>query len=309
MKKENMISIILPAHNEQKAIKLMYQKIIDEWKKIKYDLEIIFIDDGSSDSTLQEIENLHKADNRVKGISFSRNFGHQAAIEAGLKKSTGAAVIMLDCDGQHPTNLFLKMIKEWENDIKIVNTIRKATEGESFFKKLSSNLFYSFINKFSDANIIPGSADYRLLDRDVVNILNQLPEQSKFYRGLVNWVGFPVKYIEYKAEDRLNGQSSYTLKKMYKFATDGFTGFSNFPLKISKYIGLVIFIAGFMGLVAMILISLLSNIVFPVWVYLLVVLFLLSGMQFIVLWFIGNYVGRIYNQQRLRPTFITRKEI
>lgn len=309
MKNESTISIILPAHNEQKDIKTMYQKIVDEWKKIKYELEIIFINDGSSDSTLQEIESLHKKDNRVKGISFSRNFGHQAAIEAGLKKSTGAAVIMLDCDGQHPPHLFPELIKEWENGAKIVNTIRKATEGESFLKKLTSNLFYGFINKFSDARIIPGSADFRLLDRAVIDVLNQLPEQPKFYRGLVNWVGFSVKYVEYKAQNRLNGQSSYTFKKMYKFATDGFTGFSNFPLKISKYIGLMIFSIGIVGLISMLLISILSNIQFPIWIYILVVLLLLNGMQFIVLWFIGNYVGRIFNQQRLRPTFIIEDDI
>lgn len=304
------ISIIIPAHNEEKNIPIIYSEITELFSKSKnYQYEIIFVNDGSNDNSWNVIKKLAQKNKHVRGICFSRNFGHQVAIEAGMKNAKGDAVVMIDCDGQQPVKIIKNLVLEWGKGADIVNTIRKDTEGTSFIKRITSNLFYSLINKFSDTKIIPGAADFRLLDKKVVKVLNEFPENSKFYRGLINWIGFKTSYIDYVAKERIHGQTSYTFKKMYRFATDGLTGFSNFPLSIAKYIGLTICISGFLGLLIMIMIALIKHTYFPIWLYIIVALFVLSGLQFIVLWFIGNYIGRIYFQQKNRPTYIVDKNI
>ncbi|OQB06150.1 MAG: hypothetical protein BWY19_00450 [bacterium ADurb.Bin212] len=310
-KVKKLISFVLPAYNEEKNIPQMFDdiKAVISSLENKYRYEIIFINDGSSDNSWAEIIATTQKDNGVKAINLSRNFGHQSALEAGIENAMGDAVIMLDCDGQHPVEIIEKLIEKWESGFKIVNTIRKDTEGVSRFKKITAKFFYSLINRFSDTKIIPGSADFRLIDRIVADTIKKLPEQNKFYRGLINWVGFPTGYVEYNAKDRRFGKTSYTLKRMYKFAVDGLTGFSNFPLTIAKYIGLMIMAVGTLTLLSMLLLTLIGSSHFPIWVYLIVLVFLLNGLQFIVLWFIGNYIGRIFNQQRQRPNYIISEKI
>ena len=306
------ITILFPIYNEEKNIPIVYQSVLNLWQKEfeqKYELEIVFVNDGSKDVSWEVIKDLAAFDKRVSGVNFSRNFGHQSAIEAGLNIAKGDAVVMLDSDGQHPVSFISNLIAEWEKGAQIVNTVRKDTENASFLKKKTSDLFYFLLNHISDVQIIPGSADFRLIDRKVVNILKKFPEQAKFYRGLISWVGYRSVFLEYKADKRLHGKSSYTLKRMYKFATDGLTGFSSFPLKVSKYIGIAIFVLGLLGLFGMALLTALGLAGFPIWVYLIMLIFLLNGAQFIVLWFIGNYIGRIYNQQRNRPTYLINEEV
>lgn len=302
------IAFVIPAYNEEQNIPIIYREISLIIKKIakKYSGEIVFIDDGSKDESWQKIRELARQDKRVKGASFSRNFGHQVALEAGISNTDADAVIMIDCDGQHPVELSLKMIEKWECGALIVNAIRRDTKGSSYFKKATSKMFYNFLNKSSETKIEPGSADFRLIDKKIVNILKEFPEKAKFYRGLINWIGFEPVNLEYVANERWGGKSSYTFIRMYKLATNGLTGFSNFPLRIAKYIGLITFSFGIIGLLGMIITAMATNIYFPVWLYLIVFLLLLSGLQFIVLWFIGSYIGLIYNQQKERPSYIIR---
>lgn len=306
MVNKKLLSLVLPSYNESSNLPHIVadlQQVISS-ELGHYKSEIIIINDGSRDDTWQTIKRLAQKNKSIIGINLSRNFGHQCALEAGLNQARGEAIIMMDADGQHPPKLIPKLVREWEEGYEIVNTIRYETEGESFLKRVTSRMFYRLINKFADTHIIPGAADFRLIDKKVLSILNDLPEQSKFYRGLVSWIGFKTIFIRYRAKKRLNGQTSYTLKKMYKFATDGLTGFSGFPLRIAKYIGLFILLSGFLGLSYMVIATLLGLAAFPTWVFLISIMYFLYGLLFVVLWFIGNYIGRIYFQLKGRPNFI-----
>lgn len=250
---ENVISIVLPIYNEEKNVPLVYERIVDVFGRIKgkYQYEIVFVDDGSKDASWEIIKGIASQDEHVRGISFSRNFGHQPAIEAGLKSAKGRAVITMDSDLQHPPEVIFELLSQWENGFKIVNTRRLQTANESTFKKVTSRIFYALINKISDITIEPGSADFRLLDRTVVDELNKLPEKDKFYRGLVNWLGFKSTSVDYDADERLHGQPSYTSRKMLSFARVGITSFSMLPMKIIILIGIVLFLSGFLLLAIM----------------------------------------------------------
>jgi len=240
-----LISIIIPAYNEEKNIPLIFAQLKEVFLKLpQYAYEIIFVNDGSKDNSWLEIKKLSETSITVKGISFSRNFGHQAAIEAGLESSKGDAVIMMDADLQHPPTLITKLVEKWESGFRIVNTKRLKTKNETFFKRMTSKFFYWFINKISDIHLDEGAADYRLLDRKVVNELIKLTEKDKFYRGLIKWVGFKVTFVEYEANDRKNGSSSYTLKKMIDFARIGITSFSLLPMKMILIFGFLMFSGG-----------------------------------------------------------------
>jgi len=247
-----LISIIIPAYNEEKNIPLIYRELRGVFSSMpNYQFEIIFVNDGSADSSWTEIEKLARIDARIKGISFSRNFGHQAAIEAGLESAKGGAVIMMDGDLQHPPELIPKLVANWEKGFHIVNTKRLKTEKESIFKKTTSKIFYWLINKISDIRLDQGSADFRLLDRKAAAELIRLEEKDKFYRGLVNWIGFRTIFVEYEARLRNSGKTSYTLKKMLTFARIGITSFSMLPMKIIIMLGTGLFSVGAILLLVM----------------------------------------------------------
>jgi dolichol-phosphate mannosyltransferase len=246
MENKPLISVIVPVYNEAENIPIFFASLAQVLSPMaaKYDWEIIFVDDGSHDKSWEEINKLAQVNTIVKGVCFSRNFGHQAAIEAGLESAKGEAVIMLDGDFQHPPSLIPKLIGKWESGFYIVNTKRLKTEKESFFKRSTSGIFYWLINKISDIHIDPGSADFRLLDRKVVNELVKLKEKDKFYRGLVNWIGFKTTFVEYEAGLRISGKSSYNFKKMLTLARIGITSFSMLPMKMIILLGTALFSIG-----------------------------------------------------------------
>jgi dolichol-phosphate mannosyltransferase len=243
---KKVLSIIIPAYNEETNIEPLHSSLMGVLKTLegKYDHEIIFVNDGSKDDSWAEIKKLAQSDKTIRGISFSRNFGHQFAIEAGLKAATGGAVIMMDADLQHPPALIPELVKKWEEGFDVVNTKRTQTKGESFFKGATSKCFYALINRISDIRLDPGSADFKLLDRRVVDELNKFPEKDKFYRGLISWVGFRTASVEYEAQQRNSGKSSYTLRKMLTLARVGITSFSMLPMKIIIFIGSFLFFIG-----------------------------------------------------------------
>lgn len=246
MKDKKLISIVIPSYKEEENIPLIYKEIVKSWKILeeKYDYEIIFVNDGSPDNSWLVIKEICSNDKNVHGINFSKNFGHQAAIEAGLKESKGNAIIMMDCDMQHPPYLISKLISEWENGFDIVNTKRFYAKGIPLFKKITSSLFYWVINKLSSIKIDPGSSDFRLIDKKVVDELNKLTERNKFYRGLINWVGYKSTLVDFVAGERVNGNSSYSFKKMLEFARVGITSFSLLPMKIVSALGVILFLIG-----------------------------------------------------------------
>jgi len=242
---KKLISVVIPIFNEECNI----PALMSELKKVfltlpKYRAEFVFVNDGSTDNSWLVIEKLAQESKTIKGISFSRNFGHQAAIEAGIKSAQGEAVIMMDGDLQHPPEVILELIKNWEKGFLIVNTKRISTQKESLFKRATSKFFYWFINKISDIHLDQGSADFRLLDRKAVSELVKFKEKDKFYRGLIKWLGFRVVFVEYQADERKNGKSSYTFRKMMSLAQVGITSFSMLPMKIIIFIGSLLFLGG-----------------------------------------------------------------
>jgi dolichol-phosphate mannosyltransferase len=306
--KPALISIVIPVHNEEENIPLLYAKLKEVFKKsTQYKLEIIFVDDGSQDSSGRLIEKMVKKNNQVRGIFFSRNFGHQAAIEAGLKLAKGNAVIMMDADMQHPPEIIPEMLEKWHEGFEVVNTKRLETEKESLFKKITSKLFYRVINGISDIHIEPGSADFRLLSRRALNSLNDLPEKDKFYRGLVNWIGFRSAFIGYVACSRKHGKSSYSLGKMISFARVGVTSFSMLPMKIIITVGSVLFFGGGILLVTMSYVRWFVDRGFFSGNAILSVFMLASnGLIVVMIGIVSIYQINIFKEAKNRPTYIVR---
>ncbi|MBW6442118.1 glycosyltransferase family 2 protein [Patescibacteria group bacterium] len=241
---KKLISIVSPAYNEEKNVPLMVEevkKVMGDLQK-DYDFEYILVNDGSMDNTWEAIVNESKKDERIKGLCFSRNFGHQMALTAGLDHAKGDAVIYCDSDLQQPPEIFPKLIKEWEEGSDVVHTKRLETEGEPFFKKLMSKYFYKFVNMFSSVKMEEGMADFKLLDRKVLYKITSMREHNRFLRGIVPWVGFNSSVVEYNAKKRLYGKPSYNFKRNLSFAKSGILAFSVKPLKYIGYLGLLLIV-------------------------------------------------------------------
>ncbi len=304
------VSIGIPVYNEEENIPILYKQLKSIFSiDLKgYDYEVIFVNDGSEDGSENILKNLAKTDKKVKIITFSRNFGHQAALSAGMHKANGNCCITMDCDLQDPPYLIKEMIKRWEEGFEIVYARRRKRE-EGFFKKITASLYYLLLEKVGDVKIPQNVGDFRLIDKKVLAILNQCPERSRYLRGLVSWLGFKTKFVDYERPDRQYGETGYSLKKMLKLAFDGLTAFSLIPLRISMLIGFFTVAIALTMLVAMIALTVFSLRSFPIWVYLIVVLFMFGGMNFVCIWLLGEYIGRIYTEQRQRPLYIIKEEI
>ncbi len=311
MEKRKKITLVIPMYYEEKVAEECYKrvkKVLEELKK--YDHEIIFINDGSKDKTLEILENLAQKDKTVKIISFSRNFGHQAAVTAGLKEVTGDAIIIIDADLQDPPELIPKMLEQWENGNEVIYGKRKSRKGESKFKLLTAKMFYKTLNALSDVEIPKDTGDFRLVDRKVVDTINGMPEHNKFLRGLFSWVGYKQKEIEYERQERYAGKSKYPLKKMLKLATDGIISFSSKPLKLVGALGIFSILISIL-----ILIYALISYVFKLnhlsagWTSIMVTVTFFAGIQLISLGIIAQYIGRMYDEAKGRPQYIIDKKI
>lgn len=304
--KRKLISIVIPCYNESNNVDNFYKELTKTIKLLNYDFEIIFVNDGSKDSTWAKLKKLQSRGNStVRAISFSRNFGHPAALQAGLESSTGDAIVMLDADLQHPPALIPGLINKWEEGYEIVKTIRTQTEGVSYFKRLTSSVFYLLINTFSDLKLRDGEADFRLVDRKVLDMINQMPETPKFYRGLFNWIGFKSTEIEYRAGSRTQGKSSFTVKKMVELARLGLTSFSMLPLKIIISIGVTLSVATFFALVVMTYVKLfISYTYFSNNAILLTVIIFITGILSTFQGIIAVYTVDIFNAAKGRPAYI-----
>lgn len=305
------ISIVIPAHNEEENIPLLYAKLKELFKKkVEYAIEIIFVNDGSVDNSWQEIEKIIKKDKRVRGIFLSRNFGHQAALEAGLKMAEGDAVIMMDADLQHPPEIIPAMLEKWQAGFEVVNTKRLETENESIIKKITSKFFYRIINWISDIHIEPGSADFRLIDRRALDSLNSLPEKDKFYRGLVNWIGFKSTFISFTASKRKYGRSSYSLSRMISFAHVGVTSFSMLPMKIIIATGSFLFFGGGVLLAIMVYVRwFVDNGFFSGNAILTVFMIVSNGLIVVMIGIVSVYQINIFREAKNRPAYIIKEVI
>lgn len=305
------ISIIIPCYNEEEVIEISYERITKVMKNIlNYSYELIFINDGSKDNTYKIITNIAQNDNNVKIIDFSRNFGHQAAVMAGLRNCTGNAAIIIDADMQDPPEVIPDMLKLWEDGNEIVYGKRKTREGETIFKTFTAKAFYRILKKLSDIDIPVDTGDFRLIDRQVVNALCGLKEHNKYIRGLVVWIGFKQYAYEYDRQERVAGKTKYPFKKMIKLALDGIISFSTKPLKIIGGMGIIALFFAFSIAIYAILSYVFSwNYLMPGWTSLMITITTLSGIQFISIWIMSEYVARIYDEVRNRPEYIIKEKI
>ena len=300
------VSVVIPMYYEEEVANECYNKVSKILMSLEnYDYEIIFINDGSKDRTLEILEGIAKKDEKVKIISFSRNFGHQAAVTAGLKEVSGDAIVIIDADLQDPPELIPDMLKLWEEGNEVIYGKRKTRKGESAFKLLTAKMFYKTLNALSDVEIPKDTGDFRLVDRKVVDIINSLPEHNKFLRGLFSWVGFKQKAYEYERKERYAGKTKYPLKKMLKLAQDGIFSFSIKPLKIVGAMGILsVIISIILFVYAVLSYAFDWNNLVPGWTSLMVTMTFIGGMILISLWMIGEYIGRIYDETKRRPEYI-----
>ncbi len=305
------ISVVIPMYYEEAVVYECYNRVVNSLKKLNnYEYEIVVIDDGSKDKTLKILESLAVNDNNLKIISFSRNFGHQAAVTAGLKETTGDVVVIIDADLQDPPELIEKMIKLWEDGNDVIYAKRKVRKGESRFKLYTAKMFYRVLNGLSDIEIPKDTGDFRMADKKVVDVINSLPEHNKFLRGLFSWVGFKQVPFEYERKERFAGKTKYPLKKMIKLAIDGIISFSSKPLKLIGGIGIFSIVIS----LAVLIYSLLSyifnwNNLMPGWTSIMVSITFFAGVQLLSIWMMSEYISRIYDESKKRPEYIIKKKI
>ena len=306
------VSVVVPMYYEEEVAEECYsrlKKVLNELSN-EYEYEIIFVNDGSEDRTLEILEELASNDENVKVISFSRNFGHQCAVTAGLRATNGDAVLIIDADMQDPPELLKDMLKLWEDGNEIIYAKRKKRKGESAFKLLSAKMFYKTLNGLSDVEIPKDTGDFRLVDRKVVDVINSLPEHNKFLRGLFGWVGFKQTPIEYERQERFAGKTKYPLKKMLKLAGDGIISFSNKPLRLIGGLGIFSIFLSFIILIYALLSFIFQwNNLTAGWTSIMVVVTFFAGVQLSSLWIMSEYIARIYDETKQRPQYIIDKKI
>lgn len=303
------LSVVIPVFNEEGNIRPVYEAVREEIAGLETDFEIIFVDDGSTDGSLPLLKELHTDDPHVRVIGFSRNFGHQSAVSAGISAATGNAVICMDADLQHPPSMIPRMVEQWRAGYQVVYTIREDGADTGLLKRWFSSGFYRFINWISETPVIPGAADFRLMDRSVVDVLVAMPERSRFLRGMVGWLGFNQIGIRYQAASRHSGQSKYSLRKMIQLAFNGIVSFSAVPLRMSGYLGLLAASVWIPYGVWAVYLRVFTDQAVPGWTSLLVIILFLGGVQLMALGILGEYVSRIYTEVKARPLYITQHRL
>tara|TARA_X000000950_G_scaffold288462_1_gene405372 strand:+ start:1210 stop:2157 length:948 start_codon:yes stop_codon:yes gene_type:complete len=303
------LSIVIPCYNEESSILELYSRIKSVCKKESFDdYELVLINDGSKDKTWKIICELSKADNRIVGINLSRNFGHQIALTAGLHQCIGDRIFILDADLQDPPELLHDMMKCMDEGYDVVFGQRSKRQGETVFKKTSAYFFYRILNKLVDIEIPQDAGDFRLMSRGALDVLNKMPEQHRFVRGMVSWIGMRQKAISYERSARFAGETHYSLTKMIKFAVDAVTGFSIKPLRLASYFSF------FLGTLALIMLTYVfsqyylgNNI--QGWTSLVTIVLLIGAIQLFVIGLLGEYIGRLYMQSKGRPLYIIQEVI
>lgn len=300
-----LLSLVIPCYNEEQVITETVSRLTDFCSE-RQDLavELIFIDDGSSDQTLSLLRNYAAQDARIKVICFSRNFGHQIAVTAGMDAAQGDAVVLIDADLQDPPNVIHQMISKWHEGYDVIYGVRSKRPGESIFKRSSARGFYRLLNKLSDTPIPLDTGDFRLMTRPIVDSLKAMPERDRFVRGMVSWVGFKQTAITYERAERRAGQSKYPLRKMLQFATDGILSFSTKPLQMSIALGMLAACIAMGGIFYAIGMRIFTDIWVEGWTALMIAILFLGGVQLICVGILGEYIGRIYNEVKQRPLYV-----
>lgn len=303
------LSIITPIFNEEENLPELHARLSAAATSITKDYELIFVNDGSGDGSL-DLLRLYAAQDpgRVRYLSFSRNFGHQAAISAGMERARGAAVVVIDGDLQDPPELIPQLYARYQEGYKVVYAKRKARQGETFFKKFTAKVFYRLLRRITGVAIPMDVGDFRLVSQDVVRILNQMPERSKFLRGQIAWMGFRQTFVEFDRDGRKHGSTKYTLRKMLRLALDGITSFSNFPLQIATFLGFLFSFVAFLVILYALYAKFVLQEVVTGWTSLIISTMFVGGVQLLCIGVIGEYISRIANDVRGRPLFIVEEE-
>lgn len=299
------LSVILPCFNEEGNLEEIHRRLVEQ---IPMNYEIIFVDDGSSDKTLEVAKRIAEKDPNTFFISLSKNFGHQAALKAGLDHVTGDCAISMDADLQHPPSMINEMIKKWQEGYDIVQTIRKDKNDIGFIKRGTSKLFYNVLNKISEIEILPGSADFRLIDRKVINSLKSFEEYYLFYRGLIPHIGFKKYNLDYEPAERFSGATKYSFKKMLRLAADGITSFSTRPLKLAVFIGLFLMFLSFLYASYIIFIYFFTDKAISGWASIMLTIIFLGSVQIMILGIIGEYLGKLFIENKRRPTYLVQEK-
>jgi glycosyltransferase involved in cell wall biosynthesis len=303
VEEKTTLSIIVPCFNEEAVLREMHHRLISVVEEMDLNFEVIYVDDGSSDGTAEILKELHRLNPRAKVLRFSRNFGHQFAITAGLHHASGDAVVLIDADLQDPPEKIKDMVAEWQNGYDVVYGQRIEREGESRFKLWTAKLFYRLINRLSDADIPLDSGDFRLMDRKVVDMLNSMSERDRFIRGMVSWLGFRQTALPYRRERRFAGDTKYPLRSMICFAMDGILSFSLLPLKIATVMGFTASGFALIGILYALFMRLFTTLWVTGWTLLIIAVLFMGGVQLICLGIIGEYLGRSYLESKRRPLY------
>lgn len=304
------ISIVVPCYNEEKVIELFYQETIKIVNQLieKYDYEILFIDDGSKDNTLNLLKKMRSEDEKIRIISFSRNFGKEAAIYAGLENSIGELVVLMDADLQHDPKIMLEMVKGIEEGYDTVTTIRKNRKGESKLKSFFSNMFYRLMKRTGEIELIQGAQDYRMMTRQVVEAIITLEEYNRFSKGIFSWVGFNIKYIETDNKPRVAGKSKWSIGKLFKYAGEGITSFTTAPLKISIVLGCVISILAMILGIEIVIQTIIMGKDTPGYASTITAVLFIGGIQLLSIGILSEYISKMYMEIKNRPKYIIKEK-
>jgi dolichol-phosphate mannosyltransferase len=308
------LSVIIPIYNESEIISELNRRLLKTLDLLNSqvglpsnEVEILFVNDGSADDSFVQLLSLVNTNPCYSLINFSRNFGHQKAVTAGLHNARGEYIVIIDADLQDPPEFIVDLYKKQQEGFDVVYAVRKKRNGESFLKKITAKLFYRLLFKVTDINIPFDTGDFRIMKRNVVDVLNNMPEAHRFIRGMVSWVGFKQVGLEYERQERFAGQTKYPLKKMLKFAFDAITSFSTLPLKLMIYLGFLASLFGILGAGYVTYIKFFTDKTITGWSSIMIVILLMGGVQLLTIGIMGEYVGRISEESKKRPLYIIEK--
>ncbi len=301
------ISVLIPCHNEEKSLPLLYPELVKLMDSTpNYQWELMFVNDGSTDGTLEHLRQLRQQDQRVNFVDLSRNFGKEAAMLAGFDYVTGDCMVIIDADLQDPPELIPEMIKWWEQGYEDVYAKRKTRGRESWLRKRLSLMFYRLLQSSSRFDVLQNVGDFRLLDRSCINALRQMRESERYTKGMYSWIGFKKKEIEFDRGNRVAGSSSWSFRQLFSLAIDGITSFTSLPLRISTVVGFIVSMLAFIYMIYVFIKALIWGDPVQGYPSLVILLLFLGGIQLLSLGIIGEYIGRIYNETKNRPDYIVR---
>ncbi len=305
--KSTQLSIVVPLYNEEKNIDYLFERLTSALNRITSCYEIVCVNDGSKDNTLECLIEQNRCNPAIKVVNLSRNFGKEIALTAGIDYANGAAVIPIDADLQDPPELIAELVAKWREGYDVVYATRRTRQGETWLKRFTADAFYQTIGKMSHVNIPPNTGDFRLLDRKVVEALKQLPERTRFMKGLFAWVGFKQTSILFERQPRFQGKTTWNYWKLWNFALDGIASFSFIPLKVWSYLGLSVSLISLVYASIIIIRTLIFGVDIPGYASLMVTILFLGGIQLITLGIIGEYLGRVYEEVKGRPLYVVRE--